>query len=93
MCPVKMNVNENVPNKPVALRLRIMHVSRMIIASFMRILFTLYYGTEGKKIPPIKEEILKVPALEIARRIRNKEVSSLYYLKNITLFISSMMKL
>lgn len=61
---------------PVGLRLKVLHVVRIVIAAIGRIFFSLYYGNEGQKIPPITDEILKEPTIEVAKKIRNKEISS-----------------
>ncbi|XP_068617677.1 fatty-acid amide hydrolase 2-A-like [Battus philenor] len=63
-------------SKPVALKYRVLHVVRLAIASITRFFFSLYYGTEGEKLPPITDEILKLPAVEVAKKIRKKEISS-----------------
>lgn len=61
-------------NKPISLKLRVLHVLRFVSAAIARFFFRLYYGSEGEKIPPITDSILKEPAIEVARKIRNKEV-------------------
>lgn len=69
----KMSTTEII-NKPIALKLRVLHITRLAIASIVRFFCRLYYGNEGEKIPPITDEILKLPAIEVAKKIRNKEV-------------------
>ncbi|XP_052743227.1 fatty-acid amide hydrolase 2-B-like [Bicyclus anynana] len=63
------------PN-PISLKTRILSAVRRIIDASTYILFKLYYGTKGDKIPPIKDFILKQPVIEVARRIRHQEISS-----------------
>lgn len=62
-------------NTPIGLKLQVLHVVRLAIASIARFFFSLYYGNEGVKIPAITDNILKQPAIEVARKIRNKEVT------------------
>ncbi|XP_023948596.2 fatty-acid amide hydrolase 2-B [Bicyclus anynana] len=69
------NVKEMKP-RPFSLKMRILSALRSILDAMTRILFKLYYGTKGKGIPPIKDSILKQPAIEVARKIRMREVSS-----------------
>lgn len=63
-------------SKPLSLKLKVLHVIRSIAATIVRFFFSLYYGVEGEKIPPIRDDILKQPAVVVARKIRNKEVSN-----------------
>lgn len=70
-----MDTSDVVKSKPVPFRLKFLHVVRLFIGTIARYISAWYYGTEGKKLPPIKEEILKLPTIEVARRIRQKEVS------------------
>ncbi|CAG4956092.1 unnamed protein product [Parnassius apollo] len=65
-----------ITNKPIGIKLRVLHRVRLIIATIARFFFSLYYGTEGKKLPPIQDDILKLPAVEVARKIRQMEISS-----------------
>lgn len=65
-----------ITDRPIGLKLRVAHFVRSFIASIAHFIFVLYYGKEGEKIPPITDDILKQPAIEVARRIRNKEVRS-----------------
>lgn len=62
-------------DRPVGLKLKVLHAVRIIFASIGRFILSLYYGTDGEKIPPIHDEILKQPAIVVAEKIRNKEVS------------------
>ncbi|CAH0694602.1 unnamed protein product [Spodoptera exigua] len=62
--------------KPLPLSLRVVHVLRLILASIGKFVLSLYYGTEGEKIPPIYDDILKEPAVVVAKKIRNKEITS-----------------
>lgn len=66
---------EDITNKPLGLKLRVVHVLRLVLASIARFILSLYYGVEGEKIPVIHDEILKQPAVEVAKKIRSKEVS------------------
>lgn len=72
--------NENmctaeITNKPIGIKLRVIHVVRSVFATIVKFILSLYYGVEGEKIPPIYDEILKQPAVVVARKIRNKEAS------------------
>ncbi|CAH2043661.1 unnamed protein product, partial [Iphiclides podalirius] len=49
---------------------------RLAVAAIARLFFTLYYGTEGEKLPPITDKILTLSAIEVARKIRKKEITS-----------------
>lgn len=64
-------------DKPIPLKLRVLSVLRLLLAKVARFFFSLYYGNEGQKIPPIIDDILKEPTVEVARKIRDKEVSNL----------------
>ncbi|CAH0400888.1 unnamed protein product [Chilo suppressalis] len=66
---------------PMKLKLRVLHVIRLVISTVARFFFSLYYGTEGVKISEITDDILKQPAVEVARRIRNKEITSVEVLE------------
>lgn len=68
--------------KPLPLALRVVHVLRLILAIVGKFVLSLYYGTEGEKIPPIYDDILKQPAIVVAKKIRNKEVSFEQYNTN-----------
>ncbi|KAJ0174645.1 hypothetical protein K1T71_009753 [Dendrolimus kikuchii] len=70
-----------ITDSPIGLKLKVLHYVRLFIAAVAHFVFTLYYGNEGEKIPPITDDILKQPAIEVARRIRNKEVTSLEVLE------------
>ncbi|XP_047992037.1 fatty-acid amide hydrolase 2-B-like isoform X2 [Leguminivora glycinivorella] len=67
--------------KPLSLKLKVFHVVRYFLASMARVFCTLYYGKKGEKLPPITDDILKQPAIEVARRIRNKEITSVEVLE------------
>ncbi|KAL0821758.1 hypothetical protein ABMA28_005180 [Loxostege sticticalis] len=60
---------------------QVVHVLRFAIASVARFFFSLYYGNEGAKIPAITDDILKKPAVEVAKKIRNKEITSVEVLE------------
>lgn len=75
-----MNTTE-VTSKPISLKLRVLHVVRLFVATIARFFFSLYYGSEGKKLPPIADDILKVPAIEVAKKIREKEITSVEVLE------------
>lgn len=60
--------------KPIPLVVKGLHYMRLAISVVARFFFGLYYGKEGQKIPPITDDILKQPAVVVARKIRNKEV-------------------
>lgn len=62
--------------KPTPLKLRVLHVFRLLLAKVATFFISLYYGNEGKKLPPICDDILKESTLEVARKIRNKEITS-----------------
>lgn len=64
--------------RPIPLRLKVMHYVRLAISVVARFFFGLYYGKEGQKIPLIIDDILKQPAIEVAKKIRNKEVCTNY---------------
>lgn len=63
--------------KTMPLTVKVLHFTRLVIASIVRFFCRLYYGTEGEKIPPITDDILKMPAIEVAKKIRNKEVCNI----------------
>lgn len=65
-------------DRPVGIKLRVLHAVRLIIASIGKFFLSLYYGAGGEKIPPIHDDILKEPAIVVARKIRDKEVSYSY---------------
>lgn len=67
-------MSSEITNKPIGLKLRVLHFVRLAIAAVARFFFTLYYGTEGEKLPPITDDILKLPAVDVAKKIRRKEV-------------------
>ncbi|XP_013148265.1 PREDICTED: fatty-acid amide hydrolase 2-B [Papilio polytes] len=69
-------MSSEITNKPIGLKLRVLHFVRLAIAAVARFFFTLYYGTEGEKLPPITDDILKLPAVDVAKKIRRKEISS-----------------
>lgn len=58
-----------------------MHYVRLAISIVARFFFGLYYGKDGQKIPPIIDDILKQSAVEVAKKIRNKEVRNNYFNK------------
>lgn len=68
-------------DRPIPLRLKVMHYVRLAISVVARFFFGLYYGKEGQKIPPIIDDVLKQPAIEVAKKIRNKEVCTNYFIK------------
>ncbi|KAM3965665.1 fatty-acid amide hydrolase 2 [Aphomia sociella] len=68
-------------NYPVGLKLKVLHVLRILFAAIGKVFFSLYYGNEGKKIPPITDNILKDSAIEVARKIRHKEITSVEVLE------------
>ncbi|CAG4951955.1 unnamed protein product [Colias eurytheme] len=68
-------------DKQTPMKLKVLHVLRRFIARIARIFFSLYYYNDSKKIPPIKSDILKEPAIEVARKIRNKEITSVEVLE------------
>ncbi|XP_075980348.1 fatty-acid amide hydrolase 2-A-like [Anticarsia gemmatalis] len=70
-----------ITNKPVPLKLRVLHVVRIVLAKVVKFFLSLYYGVEGEKIPPIHDDILKEPAIEVAKKIRNKEITSVEVLE------------
>lgn len=70
-----------ITNKQLPLKLRVLHRVRLAIAVIVRFFFNLYYGNEGEKIPPITDHILKEPAVDVAKKIRNKEISSVEVLE------------
>lgn len=74
-----VNMSSEITNKPIGLKLRVLHIVRLAIAAIARIFFNLYYGTEGEKLPLISDEILKLPAVEVAMKIRKKEVWMIFY--------------
>lgn len=59
----------------MGIKVRVLHVLRLAISTVARFFFSLYYGNEGAKIPAITDDILKKPAVEVAKKIRNKEVT------------------
>jgi hypothetical protein len=64
-----------IKNTPIGLKLKVLHIIRLVIAAAVRFFCSLYYGTEGVKIPTITDDILKQPAIAVAKKIRNKEVN------------------
>ncbi|KAG6443341.1 fatty-acid amide hydrolase 2-B [Manduca sexta] len=75
-----MNATE-ITYRPISLKLKVMHVVRLTVAAIARLFFRLYYGNEGEKVPPITDDILKEPAIEVAKKIRNKEITSVEVLE------------
>ncbi|CAH2092921.1 unnamed protein product [Euphydryas editha] len=65
-----------IKNKPIPFKIRLLSTLRSILDFITSIFFKLYYGTEGNKVPPITDDILKQPAVEVARKIRNRQISS-----------------
>lgn len=70
----------NTPMIKIPFKLRFVSALRVMIDSFTIIFFKLRYWRRGKKMPPITHDILRQPAVEVARKIRNKEVSQLIIL-------------
>ncbi|XP_028160161.1 fatty-acid amide hydrolase 2-A-like [Ostrinia furnacalis] len=68
-------------NKPVRCKVRVLQCFITTMASVVRFFCRLYYGNEGAKIPKITHDILKTPAFEVARKIRNKEITSVEVLE------------
>lgn len=62
--------------RPVPFSVHVWSALRTLIDVITAIFFKLYYGTKGNRIPPIKDDILKQPAVEVAKRIRAKQISS-----------------
>ena len=60
--------------RPIPFSVHVWSALRTLIDVITAIFFKLYYGTQGNRIPPIKDDILKQPAVEVARRIRAKQV-------------------
>lgn len=78
---LKMSVTE-IKSGPIPFKIRLLSTLRSILDFIGTIFFKLYYGTDGKKVPPITDDILRQPAVEVARKIRNKQVcDSLIYIK------------
>ncbi|XP_050347395.1 fatty-acid amide hydrolase 2-like [Nymphalis io] len=75
-----MSVTE-IKSKPIRLKLRLLSALRAILDLVTRFFFKLYYGTKGKKLPPIKDDILKQPAVDVARKIRTKQITSVDVVK------------
>ncbi|XP_060526675.1 fatty-acid amide hydrolase 2-B-like isoform X2 [Cylas formicarius] len=52
----------------------------LVLARFMNFLtgpiYTLIYRGKKEVVPPVRDPLLKIPAIELARRIRSKEISS-----------------
>ncbi|CAH2229051.1 jg17293 [Pararge aegeria aegeria] len=69
------NIKEMKP-RPFSLKVRILSALRFILDALTCVLFKLYYGTKGRKLPLIHDDILKQPAVEVARKIRAREISS-----------------
>lgn len=67
-------MEKEIVSRPIPFTLRVLSTLRMLVDVITSVFFKLYYGTNTKKLPPIKDDILKQPAVEVARRIRNKEV-------------------
>ncbi|XP_032518667.2 fatty-acid amide hydrolase 2-B [Danaus plexippus] len=74
-------MEKEIVSRPIPFTLRVLSTLRMLVDVITSVFFKLYYGTNTKKLPPIKDDILKQPAVEVARRIRNKEISSVEVLK------------
>lgn len=71
-----------IADRRIGLKLKVVNFIRLFIARVAHFFFSLYYGNEGEKIPPITDDILKQPAIEVARRIRNKEITSVEVLES-----------
>ncbi|XP_073961529.1 fatty-acid amide hydrolase 2-B [Choristoneura fumiferana] len=67
--------------KPLGMRVKVLQVFRFVFASIFKIFCTLYYGKSGENFPPITADILKLPAVEVANKIRNKEITSVEVLE------------
>ncbi|XP_037972886.2 fatty-acid amide hydrolase 2-B [Plutella xylostella] len=76
-----MSTTVEIPDGPIGLHVKVLHYVRLVAALVARVLFNLFYGKSGEKLPPITEPILREPAVEIARRIRTQEVSSVEVLE------------
>ncbi|ALC41851.1 CG8839 [Drosophila busckii] len=53
-----------------------------LLQTFFRIIFRLIYGTKGEHMPPITDPILLESATSLAKKIRNKELSSVQVLES-----------
>ncbi|CAG4951952.1 unnamed protein product [Colias eurytheme] len=63
------------------IKYKILNWLRVIIAGVARFIFSIFSYCRKKKIPPIHYDILKQPAIEVARKIRNKEITSVEVLE------------
>ncbi|XP_047535147.1 fatty-acid amide hydrolase 2 [Vanessa atalanta] len=70
-----MTVTE-IKTRPIRFKLRLLSALRAILDLVTSFFFKLYYGSEGKKLPAITDDILKQPATEVARKIRTKQITS-----------------
>ncbi|GBP49110.1 hypothetical protein EVAR_26819_1 [Eumeta japonica] len=57
----------------VKFSLKILNVLRVVALCVVRFILKLYYGTEGKKMPAIRERIIREPAMKLAKKIRDRE--------------------
>lgn len=83
-----MNTTE-IKNKTIPFKVKVLQMARLVIACLVRFFCRMYYGTEGEKIPPITEDILKMPAIEVAKKIRNKEVCNIIIVTSVIYFFVS----
>ncbi|XP_053610255.1 fatty-acid amide hydrolase 2-A-like [Plodia interpunctella] len=69
---------KEIRNTQLGLKFKVLHAVKLVIVSIGRFFFSLYYGTESAKIPtiPDKDGILKEPAVVVAKKIRQKEITS-----------------
>lgn len=58
--------------------LRVLGIFLRILRLFLLPILALLYRKETKKLPPIKNHLLLLPAVELADKIRKKEV--IYYM-------------
>ncbi|CAH0725761.1 unnamed protein product, partial [Brenthis ino] len=65
-----------IKDRPIPFKIHVLSAIRTFLDVITSIFFMLIYGNKGKTIPPIKDDILKQPAIEVARKIRTKQISS-----------------
>ncbi|XP_041982395.1 fatty-acid amide hydrolase 2-B-like [Aricia agestis] len=70
-----------ITQSPISFKLKVVHVLRLVVAAVGRFFFSIYYGNPTEKLPPITDDILKQPAVEVARKIRTKEITSVEVLE------------
>lgn len=68
-----------IKHRRIPFKIYVLSALRTFLDVITRLFFKLIYGNKGKTIPPIKDDILKQPAVEVAKKIRTKQVCLCIY--------------